>query len=84
MSPHLFGLSACNVVDNSSGRMDYFGPVVNLSARISDTAHGGQVVCSEDVQKVIVETMGLNGTVYTVCAVGFIFIPLFEFHACFR
>jgi len=32
-----------------TGRMDYFGPCVNLSARVSDSAHGGQVVCSREV-----------------------------------
>jgi len=32
-----------------TGRMDYFGPVVNRSARVSDTAHGGQVVATQEV-----------------------------------
>eukprot|EP00808_Paulinella_micropora_P020250 g41271.t1 len=36
-----------------TGRMDYFGPVVNMSARISDAGHGGQVVISHDVLEVV-------------------------------
>ena len=35
--------------------MDYIGPDVNLAARISDSAHGGQVVCSSAVLKCICE-----------------------------
>ncbi len=35
-------------VDPTSGRMDYFGPVVNRAARVEAAAHGGQVVVSAE------------------------------------
>eukprot|EP01063_Lacrimia_lanifica_P005498 TRINITY_DN13273_c0_g1_i1.p1 TRINITY_DN13273_c0_g1~~TRINITY_DN13273_c0_g1_i1.p1 ORF type:complete len:1391 (+),score=436.06 TRINITY_DN13273_c0_g1_i1:77-4174(+) len=40
-------------IDPSSKRMDYFGPPVNLSARISGHGKGGQVILTEQVAEVL-------------------------------
>lgn len=37
--------------------MDYFGPVVNVAARVSGYAGGGQIFVSPDVQSVIMENI---------------------------
>jgi adenylate cyclase len=39
--------------DPITKRMDYFGSMVNRSARISGVAHGGQITCSADVVREI-------------------------------
>ncbi|KAJ3763796.1 adenylate cyclase [Lentinula raphanica] len=42
------GTPLCEV-DPVNHRMDYFGPMVNRSARINSSAAGGQIMCSEEV-----------------------------------
>ncbi|KAF9263742.1 PP2C-domain-containing protein [Marasmius fiardii PR-910] len=39
--------------DPVNHRMDYFGPVVNRSARVEGKANGGQIMCSAEVMKEI-------------------------------
>lgn len=43
-----YGWPVCEV-DPVNNRMDYFGPMVNRSARISGAADGGQIMVSQDV-----------------------------------
>ena len=54
------GIHACKPLckpDPASGRMDYFGPPVNLSARVSGYGRGGQIVMSQETYT----ELGLDG-----------------------
>lgn len=46
------GLPDCRISD-LTGRMDYFGPMVNRAARVAGAAHGGQIICSKDVHQAL-------------------------------
>ncbi|KAF7427927.1 cysteinyl-tRNA synthetase [Pleurotus ostreatus] len=48
-------------MDPVTHRMDYFGPVVNRSARINSNAQGGQIMCSIDVIREIEAKILDNG-----------------------
>jgi serine/threonine protein kinase/ABC-type branched-subunit amino acid transport system substrate-binding protein len=43
--------------DPVTGRMDYFGPVVNTAARISNFAQGGQILCNTETYTAIMGSM---------------------------
>ncbi|KAI5474923.1 adenylate cyclase [Pseudohyphozyma bogoriensis] len=51
-----WGSPVCEA-DPITRRMDYFGPMVNRSARISAVAEGGQISCSQDVVDIIHEVV---------------------------
>lgn len=46
--------------DPITGRMDYFGPMVNRSSRVQAAANGGQIMVSADVAKLLTEKISLD------------------------
>ncbi|KAJ8078178.1 cysteinyl-tRNA synthetase [Marasmius tenuissimus] len=59
------GIPICEQ-DPVNHRMDYFGPVVNRSARVEGKAAGGQIMCSADVMKEInAKILGLGNLLLT-------------------
>jgi len=47
--------------DPITRRMDYLGTMVNRTARINDSANGGQIMCSADIIKVLQDKIPLDG-----------------------
>lgn len=46
--------------DPITRRMDYFGPMVNRSARVESVAEGGQITASADVVEIVKELCGFH------------------------
>ncbi len=44
-------------LDPTTGRMDYFGPFVNRSARVGSAGHGGQILISKATYEAAIETI---------------------------
>lgn len=51
--------------DPTTGRMDYFGPVVNRAARVSATGTGGQIVISEGSYNIISKNQTMRAAIVT-------------------
>ncbi|KAJ3412756.1 cysteinyl-tRNA synthetase [Chytridiales sp. JEL 0842] len=54
-----FGSPLCEI-DPTTGRMDYYGPMVNRSARVSQISQGGQILVSSDAMKEIQSRIGYH------------------------
>jgi len=52
-----YGTPLCEM-DPTTGRMDYFGPMVNRASRICSAAQGGQIFISSEVIKEITKSKG--------------------------
>jgi len=49
-------------IDQSTKRMDYFGPVVNMTARVCDASFGGQILCTKAIFQQVTEIVKSNGS----------------------
>lgn len=50
--------------------MDYFGPVVNLAARVSGAARGGEIVCSGGTAEALVKAIADHPILQAVVPIG--------------
>jgi adenylate cyclase len=81
------GMPLCET-DPITHRMDYFGPMVNRSARINGSALGGQIMCSADIILEINAKILDSGTemelskeqsVEAIRRIGVVVIPMGEY-----
>ena len=81
------GMPLCET-DPITHRMDYFGPMVNRSARINGSALGGQIMCSSDIileinSKVLDSSIEIElskeQSVEAIRRIGVVVIPMGEY-----